>query len=149
MLVGSEGDGADALPVPQAATLAELGQLLGVEPRDLDWLADPRRYLQRGKSPPLEHYHRTWLPKRSGGFRLIEIPKARIKAVQRRVLHRILDEIPAHARAEGFARGRSALSHAERHAGQAAVLCLDLEEIFTSIPYGRVFHVLERLRFGL
>ena len=91
--------------------------------------------------PQLEHYHRTWLPKRSGGFRLIEIPKVRIKAVQRRVLRRILDAIPAHACAEGFVRGRSALSHAGRHAGQAAVLCLDLEDFFTSIPYARVFHV--------
>ncbi len=133
--------GATPWPVPPAATLAELGRLLEVEPRELDWLADARRYLRRGKSPRLEHYHRTWLPKRSGGFRLIEVPKARIKAVQRRVLRRILDAIPTHTCAEGFVRGRSALSHAGRHAGRAAVLCLDLEDFFTSIPHARVFHV--------
>ena len=133
--------GATPWPVPPAATLAELGQLLDVEPRELDWLADARRYLRRGRSPRLQHYHRTWLPKRSGGVRLIEIPKARIKVVQRRVLRRILDAIPTHACAEGFVRGRSALSHAGRHAGRAAVLCLDLEDFFTSIPYARVFHV--------
>jgi len=133
--------GAMPWSVPPAATLGELGQVLDVTPRELEWLADARRYLRRSKSPRLEHYHRTWLPKRSGGFRLIEIPKSRIKAVQRRVLRRILDAIPAHARAQGFVRGRSALSHARRHAGQAAVLCLDLEDFFTSIPYARVFHV--------
>jgi len=133
--------GATPWPVPPAATLAELGQLLEVEPGELDWLADARRYLSRDKNPRLEHYHRTWLPKRSGGFRLIEVPKARIKAVQRRVLRRILDAIPAHACAEGFVRGHSALSHAARHTGHAAVLCLDLEDFFTSIPHGRVFHV--------
>jgi hypothetical protein len=133
--------GATPWPVPPAATLGELGRLLEVEPRELEWLADARRYLLRPRSPRLDHYHRTWLPKRSGGFRLIEVPKARIKAVQRRVLLRILSVIPPHARAEGFVKGRSALSHARRHAGQAAVLCLDLEDFFTSIPHARVFHV--------
>jgi hypothetical protein len=33
------------------------------------------------------------------------------------------------------------LSHARRHAGHTAVLCLDLEDFFTSIPHARVFHV--------
>lgn len=133
--------GATPWPVPPAATLTELARLLEVEPSELEWLADARRYLRRSKSPRLEHYHRTWLPKPRGGVRLIEIPKGRIKAVQRRVLRRILDAIPAHTCAEGFVRGRSALSHATRHAGQAAVLCLDLEDFFTSIPHARVFHV--------
>jgi RNA-directed DNA polymerase len=133
--------GATPWPVPPAATLAELGRLLEVEPLELDWLADPRRYLRRSKSSRLEHYHRSWLPKQSGGFRLIEVPKARIKLVQRRVLRRILDLVPAHACAEGFVRGRSALSHARRHTGHAAVLCLDLEDFFTSIPQARVFNV--------
>lgn len=79
--------------------------------------------------------------KPNGGRRLIEIPKPRIKAVQRRVLRRILDAIPAHECAEGFVRGRSALSHAAHHVSSAALLCLDLEDFFTSIPYGRVFRV--------
>jgi hypothetical protein len=128
-------------PVPPAATLVELARLLEAEPTELEWLADTRRYLRRSKSPLLEHYHCSWMPKRRGGYRLIEVPKPRIKAVQRRVLHRILDAIPPHERAEGFVRGRSVSSHAARHAGRAAVLCLDLEDFFTSIPYGRVFHV--------
>jgi len=52
-----------------------------------------------------------------------------------------VDAIPTHACAEGFVRGRSALSHAVRHSGHAAVLCQDLEDFFTSIPHARVFHV--------
>jgi len=128
-------------PVAPAATLVELARILDVEPSELQWLADARRYLRRNTHSRLEHYHRTWLPKRRGGFRLIEVPKARIKAVQRRVLRCILDAIPTHPCAEGFVRGRSALSHALHHSGHAAVLCLDLEDFFTSIPHGRVFHV--------
>jgi len=128
-------------PVPPAATVVELAGILEIEPRELEWLADARRYLRRSDNSRLEHYHRNWLPKRRGGFRLIEVPKARVKAVQRRVLRRILQAIPAHPGAEGFVRGRSALSHAARHAGHDAVLCLDLEDFFTSVPHGRVFHV--------
>jgi len=133
--------GATPWPVPPAATLVELARVLEVEPSELEWLADARRYLRRNTNARLEHYHCTWLPKRRGGFRLIEVPKARIKALQRRVLHRILEAIPVHPAAEGFVRGHSALSHAARHAGHQAVLCLDLEDFFTSIPHGRVFHV--------
>lgn len=133
--------GVSPWPVPPAPTLSDLAQLLEVEPRELEWLADVRRYLRRSKSPWLEHYQRAWLPKRSGGFRLIEVPKPRIKAVQRRVLRRILEAIPVHACAQGFVRGRSALSHAEQHAGKAAVLSLDLEDFFTSIPQARVLRV--------
>lgn len=133
--------GATPWPVPSAATLVDLARVLEVEPADLEWLADARRYLRRNMSSRLEHYHCTWLPKRRGGYRLVEVPKARVKIVQRRVLRRILDVIPTHPCAEGFVRGRSALTHAARHAGQRAVLCLDLEDFFTSIPYGRVFHV--------
>jgi hypothetical protein len=49
--------------------------------------------------------------------------------------------IPPHEAAEGFVRGRSPLSHAARHTASGALLCLDLEDFFTSIPYGRVFRV--------
>jgi RNA-directed DNA polymerase len=135
--------------VPPATTVAELGQLLEVDPRELEWLADTRRYLLRAKSPWLGHYHRTWLPKARGGHRLIEIPKPRIKVVQRRVLRRILDAIPAHECAEGFVRGRSALTHASKHVASAALLCLDLEDFFTSIRYGRVFRVFRAAGYPL
>jgi len=57
------------------------------------------------------------------------------------VLRRILDAIPPHESAEGFVRGHSPLTHAARHTGSAALLCLDLEDFFTSIAYGRVVRV--------
>lgn len=128
-------------PVPPVATLPELARLLELDVPELEWLADTHRYLLRARAPQLSHYHRRWLPKASGGHRLIETPKPRIKAAQRMVLRRVLDAIPPHPCAEGFVRGRSARSHAARHAGRAVVLCLDLEDFFTSIPYGRVLRV--------
>lgn len=128
-------------PVPAAPTLVDLARVLDVNERELTWLADARRYLRRARSPALRHYHCTWVPKRSGGHRLIEVPKRRIKAVQRRILRYILDAIPAHECAHGFVRGRSAISHAAHHTATGAVLCLDLEDFFTSIPYGRILRV--------
>ena len=133
--------GAVPWPVPPAAGVLDLAELLEIDGRELEWLADTRRYLNRARSPRLAHYHSTWLLKPGGGFRLIETPKPLIKLVQRRVLRRILDVIPVHERAEGFVRGRSPLSHASRHTGSAALLCLDLEDFFTSIPFGRVYRV--------
>jgi RNA-directed DNA polymerase len=128
-------------PVPPAATLVELAQLLEVDVPRLEWLSDARRYLIRAASPRLSHYHRTWLAKPRGGHRLIEVPKPLIKRVQRRVLCHILDAIPPHEAAEGFVRGHSPVSHAARHTASGTLLCLDLEDFFTSIPYGRVFRV--------
>jgi hypothetical protein len=133
--------GASPWPVPAAATVVELAALLEIDVPELEWLSDARRYLLRAKSSRLAHYHRTWLPKRSGGHRLIETPKPLLKSVQRRVLRRILDAMPPHECAEGFVRGRSPLSHAARHTASSALLCLDLEDFFTSIPYGRVYRV--------
>jgi RNA-directed DNA polymerase len=133
--------GASRWPVPPASNLVELAELLELDVRQLEWLADTRRFLRRATSPRLGHYHRLWMPKRSGGYRLLETPKPRIKLVQQRVLRRILDVIPPHESAEGFVRGHSPLSHAARHTGSAALLCLDLEDFFTSIGYGRVLGV--------
>ncbi|HKO90021.1 MAG TPA: reverse transcriptase family protein [Polyangiaceae bacterium] len=136
-------------PVPPASTLVELAQLLEVDAGQLEWLADTRRFLRRATSPRLGHYHRVWMPKRNGGHRLIERPKPLLKEVQQRVLHRILDAIPPHECAEGFVRGHSPLSHAARHTGSAALLCLDLEDFFTSIAYGRIMRVFRSAGYPL
>ena len=58
-------------PVAPAKNVLELAQLLEVELRELEWLADGRLYLRRARSPLLGHYHRVWMPKVSGGHRLI------------------------------------------------------------------------------
>jgi hypothetical protein len=52
--------------VAPAQNIVELAQVLDVEVRELEWLADPRRYLRRASRPRLGHYHRVWMPKASG-----------------------------------------------------------------------------------
>jgi hypothetical protein len=87
------------------------------------------------------------MPKRTGGMRLLEAPKPTLKAIQRRILHEILDRVPPHEAAHGFRSGRSILSHARAHAGRIALLRMDLEDFFISIPAGRVYGVFRTLGY--
>ena len=87
---------------------------------------------------PLRHYRYRWVPKRSGGRRLIEIPKSRLKAIQRQALHGILDQIPPHDAAKGFRRGRSIKDYVAPHVGRSVVIRIDLVDFFPSIRQARV-----------
>ncbi len=124
--------------VPPLATEGELAAWLGVRPGVLDWLAD-RRGLERWVGQPrLERYSYRWVAKRSGGARLLEAPRGRLRTVQRRILDQILPHIPPHDAAHGFRRGRSPLTAARPHAGHEVVLRVDIEEFFSSITVARI-----------
>lgn len=120
--------------VPKLVTIGGLANWLALKPTELAWFADRRgleRKLPRG---PLRHYRYYWLSKRVGGSaRLIESPKQRLKAIQRRVLHEILDRIPPHEAAHGFCRGRSIRSFVTPHIDQSIVLRADLRDFFPRI----------------
>lgn len=124
--------------VPSFDTEADLARWLGLALTDLDWFADRKAWLVHAPQGPLQHYHRTWVRKRGGGLRLLEAPKATLKALQRRVLHGLLAHVPPHDAAHGFRPGRSVVTHAAPHAGKALVLRLDLRDFFPSVPAGRV-----------
>lgn len=72
---------------------------------------------------------------------MIERPKPRLKTIQRRLLHEILDWIPAQEAAHGFVAGRSVISHASRHSGRFVVIRFDLRDFFASIKAARVYGV--------
>lgn len=126
------------LTLPALATPGDLAHWLGLSQAELDWLADPAGWGSGARSDKLRHYDYRWLPKRSGGWRLIEAPKPRLRAIQRRILREILDPIPSHPAAHGGVRGRSALSNARMHLGSPMVLRLDLADFFPNIPGARV-----------
>ena len=124
--------------VPPLATEGELAAWLGVRPGVLDWLAD-RRGLERWVDQRrLERYSYRWIGKRSGGVRLLEAPRGRLRSVQRRILDDILAHLPPHDAAHGFRRGRSPVSAARPHVGQLVVLRVDIEEFFNSITAARI-----------
>jgi RNA-directed DNA polymerase len=77
-------------------------------------------------------------PKRLGGLRLLEIPKADLKRAQRRILDDLLQHVPVHEAAHGFVQGRSVASHAAAHAGKEVVIGFDLRDFFPSVRASRV-----------
>jgi RNA-directed DNA polymerase len=128
-------------PVPEITSLGELAGFLDVGDGELAWLADTRGLERTAADERLRNYRYATIPRRGGPARVIESPKPRLKAIQRRILHEILDWIPAHDAAHGFTRGRSARSHAGEHTGRFVVLRLDLEDFFASIAASRVFGI--------
>jgi hypothetical protein len=129
--------------VPALATQAALAEWLGLDPPQLDWFADCQGREARVPAGPLRHYRYRWLSKPSGKLRLLEMPKQRLKAIQRRLLHEVLDHIPPHEAAHGYRRGRSVATYAAPHAGRGIVLRFDLREFFPSVTASRV-HALYR-----
>ncbi|MEO7497124.1 MAG: reverse transcriptase family protein [Massilia sp.] len=112
----------------------------------LDWFADRWR-LGREAASRLQHYHYRWVPKRSGGLRLIEIPKERLRRIQQKILRQILDLVPAHPAAHGFRRGHSCVTHAALHTGKRAVIRMDLKDFFPSIQLARIHAMFEKLGY--
>ncbi len=124
--------------VPLLGTPAAVADWLGLQMAELDWFADCRGREADTPPGPLRHYSYAWLPGRSGKWRLLEAPKPRLKAIQGRILHEILDPIPPHDAAHGYRRGRSVVTFAGPHCGQPLVLRFDLRHFFPSVRASRV-----------
>ncbi|WP_332855756.1 reverse transcriptase family protein [Duganella sp. S19_KUP01_CR8] len=135
-----------ALALPELPTAGALAAWLDEPVGALDWFADQWR-LAGDKESRLQHYHYRWVPKRSGGLRLIEIPKARLRRLQQKILRQILDLLPPHPAAHGFRRGHSCVSHAALHAGRHAVIRMDLKDFFPSIQLSRIHALFEKLDY--
>src|SRR5262249_21396066 len=69
---------------------------------------------------------------------LIESPKPRLKALQKRILSGILEKVPPHPAAHGFVKGRSIQTFAAPHVSQRVVVRMDLQDFFPSISAARV-----------
>ncbi|HVK55764.1 MAG TPA: reverse transcriptase family protein, partial [Burkholderiales bacterium] len=123
--------------LPELQTPGDLATWLEIAPSQLDWYADPCGMIDTVDSP-LCHYHYRWIQKRRGAFRLLEIPKPRLREIQRKILREILNPIPLHKAAHGFRRGRSCRSYVEPHIGKLVLLRMDLLNFFMSIPARRI-----------
>ncbi|MGE0757426.1 MAG: reverse transcriptase family protein [Pirellulaceae bacterium] len=141
-LVGHEvmcpAEKARAWRLPEICTSRELANWLGVSIRELDWFADSRCLSHRHFAERRSHYRYRLVSKRFGQARLIEAPKARLKAIQRRILTGILEGIPPHLAAHAFRHGTSICTFAAPHVGRHVVVRLDLRDFFPSISRARV-----------
>lgn len=118
--------------LPQLAILKEVATCLGLSMSELRFLAYSRDVSKT------THYRRFYMPKKSGGQRLISAPMPRLKHAQYGILEKILSQVPVHEAAHGFAPGRSILTNAERHVGQDLIINIDLKDFFPSVTYKRV-----------
>ncbi|MBV9338806.1 MAG: RNA-directed DNA polymerase [Solirubrobacterales bacterium] len=128
-------------PVPEIASLGALAGFLQVSDGELAWLADARGLERTVENERLRHYRYGALPRPGRPVRVIERPKHRLKSIQRRVLHELLDWIPVHEAAHGFTRGRSVRTHARAHTGRFVVVRFDLEDFFASVRAARVYGI--------
>ncbi len=124
--------------VPALPTTGELARWLGVSHARLEILADQWNLSRDSIDPRARHYRYTWLPKRTGGHRLLEAPKPTLRGIQRYLLDDIVARIPPHAAAHGFRTGHSVRTFAQPHVGREVVMRLDLHAFFTSITAPRV-----------
>jgi hypothetical protein len=120
----------------------ELAQAIGIPLKELRFLSFSR------KVSTVSHYRKFYLPKKSGGKRLISAPMPRLKQVQYWILENIFNKIAVHPAVHGFALQRSIISNAQPHIGKAVVVNIDVKDFFPSIHYKRVKGLLQQLGFS-
>jgi len=135
-------------PIAEVDSVSELAERLELSDGQLAWLADVRGLERTVTEAKLRNYRYSTVPRRNGLPRMIEAPKARLKEIQRWLLHEILDYVPPHDAAHGFVRGRSVVSHAGLHTGQDAVLRIDLKDFFASIAAARVYGIFRTVGYA-
>ena len=138
---------AAAWGVPAIESMGALAGWFGITADELLWFADLKGLAFQSKQERLGHYHYRVLAKKSGAIRIIEVPKPRIKQLQRKILAEILEKIPAHPAAHGFVKGRSVQTFLVPHVGQRVVLKMDLQDFFPSIGGARVQTIFRMLGY--
>lgn len=136
-----------SISVPPLATVGDLADWLGVTAAELDWFSDQDRRHNPSGTGPLLHYRYRVLRKNSGGVRLLEIPKPRLKQIQRQILHEILDSIVPHSAAHAYRSGRSVATYVTPHAGKPVLLHIDLREFFPSVRAARIHALLRTVGY--
>lgn len=129
-------------PVAPVATVADLADLLDLPVGHLLWYADTSGMQRRARVPALHLYRYRWLTRLGRTPRLLEVPRPRLRRVQRIVLDRIAGLVPTHPAVHGFVRGRSCVSGAQRHVGAAVVIGMDLAGFFAAVGAPRVYGIL-------
>lgn len=135
------------LGLPVFHTPEGLSAWLGLPINKVAWLVH-RFSAGRPESDLEAHYHFHWVKKRRGGWRLIEAPKATLKAVQTKILREILDRVPVHGSAHGFTSGRSILTNAVPHVGHPILVKFDLMNFYTTVSFARVVAIFRQLGYS-
>lgn len=93
------------------------------------------------------YYQELEIPKKRGGTRTLDVPHDPLKWLQRSLLIVLTHLFPRHKCAHGFERGKSIVTHAEKHVRKSFVYTVDIEDFFPSITWSRVFGMLQAYPF--
>ncbi len=138
----SDKEKLENLGLPYFENLAEFSESISKPISELRFLA-----FQRSVSK-VSQYHNYYVPKKSGGKRLISAPKPKLKATQNWIKEHILDKINPSENVHGFIKQRSILTNAEPHQNKNLVISLDLKDFFPSISYKRVKGLFQKLGYS-
>jgi retron-type reverse transcriptase len=130
---------AAAYEIAAAFSLADAGYLVRLGSR-----LKPTNPEQQGTA--FDDFYRTYeLPKQAGGTRTITVPAKPLRRLQRRILSNGLDEIPLHAAAMGFRKGRSIRDNAAQHVNKALVVNVDIRQFFPNTGYPLILRASRQL----
>jgi retron-type reverse transcriptase len=138
----SAADQLTARGLPVLHTAADLATALNVSVPRLRWLAYHTEVATR------VHYVYFTIPKKSGGTRTLSAPHRSLAAAQEWICTHILNRLPVEPAAQGFVPGRSIVTNATPHVGQAVVINLDLASFFPGIHWPRVYATFRRLGYS-
>ncbi len=133
-------------PLPTIDSVGDLAEWLSLSVSELDWFTQCWRE-DAFSSEHFKHYRYDLLEKRSGGMRLIEKPKTKLKKVQHKIYHEILCTLNTHPAAHGFCIGRNCVSHASNHIGKRYLMSYDIADCFHSINWPLIKAVFLRLGY--
>lgn len=88
---------------------------------------------------PTPRYKSFHLVKKSGGVRIINAPRKKIKIIQQKTLELLQEHYqnvksPVH----GFVKDKSIVTNAQQHIDKSFIFNIDLEDFFPSIHFGRI-----------
>ncbi|MGC4100952.1 reverse transcriptase family protein [Ferruginibacter sp.] len=128
--------------LPVFANETALAVAIGIELKELRFLAFNR------KVSTVSHYRKFYMPKKSGGKRMISAPMPRLKKVQYWILEHILNKVALHTAANGFVVNRSIVTNAQPHVGKELVVNMDVKDFFPFVHFKRVKGLLQQLGYS-
>ena len=84
------------------------------------------------------HYREVKIPKSDGGVRVLSVPDAVLKKVQRAIAEKLLAYEPVSRYAKAYKVASGVRKNARPHVGKAKLLKLDIEKFFDNILYSTV-----------
>ena len=116
----------------------EVAKLIGIELKELTYVL----YNEKINSS----YDTFEIPKKNGGFRVIDAPKDKLKWIQRKLSDKLTDIHQNYLNdnniksgvSHGFQKGKSIITNALVHKHKKYILNIDISDFFTSFNFGRV-----------